>query len=591
MQGSTPKINRIGWLSAGLIVTLFALLATSTPGVAVAQGPTATPIPNITEYPVLFERTSAQDSVVDLSSTVQIISVGDTIMARGVEARAKISSLDFPLSRVANRLREADIAIGNYEAVLANEGVGKDRGGPLRMRSGIEGAGAVSRAGFKMMNVANNHTFDYGPAGLESTVKALNEAGVKTIGAGPNREAAETPTVTEVKGVKIVWLAYSMVMDPPEADEKPDNWTRARLTAKPEGITKIKAAVQAAKALGDVVLVQIHWGVEYQDCPDEWQVAIGRAAIDAGAAAVIGHHPHVIQSYEVYKGGFIAYSLGNFLFDQDRLAMAVWLRVDKNGLRDVRGMTLHSGVSSIWVNPVSSAANLRGLCREGIAPRTDSRDGSAAFDRGVAYFGYHAGRYGPVTPGAEPITKINRCNSRESARNLGTLDMEGDGVLNEITLDKGALTVRREGVRMYTSYPAWQVVDAALGDPNQDGRFEVLMLFWKQDSPGGPITTHPFILGNRNGEYKVIWGGSETVNWVQAVGVKDLDGDGLDELVTIERDMDAVPCEARYRVVVLDWNGWGFTRRWASAYGSYSAIRFADRPDLDGKVAIVAETT
>jgi len=581
------KFTRLSWISLILLI-LLAMQALAAP--AQGQGPTPTPTPAaVTDYPVLFERAGAKDQPVDLSNTVQIINVGDTIMARGVEARAKIAGIDFPLSRVANRLREADIAVGNYESVLAAEGVGRDRGGPLRMRSNPDGAGAVARAGFKLMNVANNHTFDYGPDGLASTVKALNDAGVKTVGAGPTRDAAETPLVMDVKGVKIVWLAFTMVIDPPDGDEKPEGWSRAHIHAPPAGVQKIRAAAAAARPLGDALIVEMHWGQEYQNCPDEWQVAVGRAAIEAGASAVIGHHPHVIQSYEVYKGGFIAYSLGNFLFDQDRLAMAVWLRVDKNGLRDVRGMTLHSGVSSIWVNPVSSAANLTNLCRDGIPP-TPRTSGVQGLDRGVALFGVKAGQFGPVDPGPEPVLKIDRCLTRQQPRDIGTLDMEGDGGAETVRIEDGTLTIRREGALVYSSYPSWQVIDAALGDPNQDGREEVLMLLWKQDDPAGPITTHPFIVGYRNGQYKVIWGGSTPDNWLQAVAIGDLDGDRLDELVTIERDPAALACDPRYRVVVLAWNGWGFTKRWASDYGSYNRLRFVRRPDLDGGIAIVAET-
>jgi hypothetical protein len=371
-----------------------------------------------------------------------------------------------------------------------------------------------------------------------------------------------------------------MVPDSPDNDRDRENtWTRSWF-GPTFARDKLVAMVKAALPLGDALIVQFHWGNEYKLCPDDWQVDLARAAIWAGAAMVVGHHPHVVQSYEAFGGGFIAYSLGNFLFDQPQSpGLALWIRVDKKGLVDVRGLTLRPGVRPEWESPAQSTAGLRGLC-----PMTRQR---------AVPFGYSAGHYS-VLPDLVADDSLfdgqNPCASRNRVRNIGQIDMKGDGETERITLQSGTLHIYEGDREVYTSHPSWQVVDASTGDPNQDGRFEVLMLLWKQDTPDALVTTHPFIVGYRNGQYQVIWGGSATAAWVQAVGVADVDGDSLDELVTVERDADALPCEARYRVVVTKWNGWGFVRQWASEAGYFDALAFRRRDESSGPLMIVARS-
>jgi hypothetical protein len=224
----------------------------------------------------------------------------------------------------------------------------------------------------------------------------------------------------------------------------------------------------------------------------------------------------------------------------------------------------------------------------GTPEATGSVSSALSISSSVA-FGYVDGHYtrlasNPIHSAESPF--VDACAAPESpARDIGQIDMKGDGDTEQVTLTDGTLHIFDQGHEVYTSFPTWQVIDAALGDPNQDGRFEVVMLLWKQETPDAPVTTHPFIIGYRSGAYKVIWGGSDTGSAVQAVGVADVDGDGLDELITIERDRDALACAARERVVVTKWNGWGFVRRWASDYGSFDALAF--KPSAPGRPPVI----
>jgi poly-gamma-glutamate capsule biosynthesis protein CapA/YwtB (metallophosphatase superfamily) len=539
-----------------------------------AQGST----PDFSAYPLLFRRAGA---LADSGDVAQVIMVGDTSLARGVETVTSKYGMNYPLGKVSPWLKAADLAVGNYEGVIASDGIGQQRTDGYRLRAQPGAALALAQAGFNLMSVANNHTVDWGVDALQATVENLNIVGIQTVGAGQNGPSARAPVVTTVNGVRIVWLSFTMVPDSPDNDrDREDTWTRSWF-GPTFARDKLAAMVKAARPLGDALIVQFHWGNEYKLCPDDWQVDLARAAIFAGASMVVGHHPHVVQSYEAFGSGFIAYSLGNFLFDQPQgPGLALWVRIDKKGVIDVRGLTLQPGVRPVWDNAAQAAAGLRGLC-----PMTRSRATS---------FGYTGGQFSVLPALADLAADGNLrdgqkpCADRNRTRDIGQIDMKGDGEAERITLQSGTLHIYEEDRDVYTSHPSWQVVDASVGDPNQDGRFEVLMLLWKEDAPGAPVTTHPFIVGYRNGQYQVIWGGSATAAWVQAVGVADVDGDHLDELVTVERDAGALPCEDRYRVVVTRWNGWGFVRQWASAYGYFDALAFKPRSEGGEPLAIVA---
>ncbi len=548
------------------VLLLFALV----PLLTHAQGSQ----PDLALYPVLFKRADPAGD-----DPAQILMVGDVSMARGVEEATKQYGMDYPFSKVSPWLQSSDLTVANYEGVIAADGVGQERFPGYRLRSRPAVAPALMRAGFSLLNIANNHTMDWGPDSLKSTYEALRATGIQTVGAGPTGPDARKPVVMTVRGVKIVFMSFTMVPDKPDWNrDREDSWSRSWF-GPTFARDKLVDAVKAALPLGDVLIVQFHWGIEYVRCPEDWQIDLARAAIRAGASLVVGHHPHIVQPYEAFEKGFIAYSLGNFVFDQPRdPGLGLWIRVDKKGLIDVHGLPLRPGVCPEWYPPAVAATELRGLCSLN-EPRVTS-------------FGYKDGQYESL---GVPLTKVtfpgdlDKCSDHPLvSREIGQVDMKGDGETERVTLENGVLHVYEGQREVYTSYASWPVVDAAVGDPNQDGRFEVLMLLWKQDQPGDLVTTHPFILGYRNGQYKVIWGGSATPAWVQTVGVADVDGDSLDELVTIERDSNALPCDGRERVVVLKWNGWGFTRQWASDYGEFEDLTFVPRDDLGGRLSIVA---
>jgi hypothetical protein len=215
---------------------------------------------------------------------------------------------------VADSFRGAGIVFGNLEGPLfdGGEGIKCARNKNPRktlcyeFRMPARYAGRLESAGFNAMNVANNHTFDFGREGVENTVGALDNAGIQAVG-GDNVAAF----CTGEKSVAVVGFSYS----PPS----PNSYPLQDVPAAMEIVKELKEAF-------DLVLVSFHGGAEGKDAlqvPDADEIFAGtnrgnvvgfaRAVIDAGADLVIGHGPHVLRAMEVYKGKLIAYSLGNFL--------------------------------------------------------------------------------------------------------------------------------------------------------------------------------------------------------------------------------------------------------------------------------------
>jgi hypothetical protein len=146
----------------------------------------------------------------------------------------------------------------------------------------------------------------------------------------------------------------------------------------------------------------------------------------------------------------------------------------------------------------------------------------------------------------------------------GAIDLTGDGRPEIIRRQRRKVEIYQDGQVVWHSPPEWQIKDLTLGDPNDDGRYELLLALEKP-GPAGIMTSHPFIVGYRGGSYRLLWGGSPVSAALLEVELGDLDGYGVEELVAIERSEDGA---ASY-VTVWRWNGWGFSLVWRSPPGEY----------------------
>jgi len=268
---------------------------------------------------------------------ITIAAVGDIMLARDVADSVRRFGASYPFADAAPILQAADIAIGNLECVISTRGEPADK--YFVFRAPPETAVALRRAGLDLMTLANNHTLDYGPIAFYDTLRLLEMMGIRGVGAGRDEREALAPVVVRVRGMRLAFLAFARY--PPESIGTFQG-TEFIATADQPGIAwaeieTISTAVAAAKREADLVIVALHAGYEYLYTPGEFQRAAARAAIDAGASLVLGHHSHTWQPIEFYGNGVILYSTGNFVFDQESstdTAIAT-LRLDRRGVRQI----------------------------------------------------------------------------------------------------------------------------------------------------------------------------------------------------------------------------------------------------------------
>jgi hypothetical protein len=194
----------------------------------------------------------------------------------------------YPFTHIGERLKGADLLVGNLECVLSLQGKISTDHNPFRcaMSSGE----VLLAAGFDLVSVANNHAMDFGDRGFRDMLVHLDAAKLPHFGKETFTRAPQEPVVREIRGIKIGLLAYYWPPEKPLRD------------------------VTAARPKADVLFVFMHWGKEDQPEPMEMQRKLARDFIDAGVDVVVGTHAHVLQPTDWYKGKFIAYGLGNTVF-------------------------------------------------------------------------------------------------------------------------------------------------------------------------------------------------------------------------------------------------------------------------------------
>jgi poly-gamma-glutamate synthesis protein (capsule biosynthesis protein) len=259
-----------------------------------------------------------------------LIAVGDIRLDGPVGQAILESGPQAPTAGVMPWLK-GDIVFGNLETAITQRG---ERAAKIfNFRSHPKRLKALCAAGFTVINLANNHVMDFGAKGLLDTLKALDKEGMARVGAGKDLEEARKPVFLEAGGVKVGLLGLTSTQ--PEF-----MWARrARPGVAYSDFDRFPYWIREAKRSCDVLVVSFHGGTERAEAPNEVQRAFGRAAVDAGADIVLGHHPHVLQSVELRNGKPILYSLGNFLFvsptPSTRLRVIARITLSRGGVRGI----------------------------------------------------------------------------------------------------------------------------------------------------------------------------------------------------------------------------------------------------------------
>ncbi|HEY5935525.1 MAG TPA: CapA family protein [Kofleriaceae bacterium] len=207
----------------------------------------------------------------------------------------------------------SDFALANLETTITRklDLAGK---GHKRFVTTPDRVAPLAKHGITAVTLSNNHLYDNFARGLSETPKLATELGLLVLGATrPEPPGVRVETV-DIKGWRVAIIAVTTRMNtrPRKTEPIPPFVEEAKVA------TELPLLVTSARADHDLVLVAIHWGNEYQDVPARWQITAAHALVDAGADAIIGHHVHVLQGIERYKSAVIAYSLGNFIFENGK---------------------------------------------------------------------------------------------------------------------------------------------------------------------------------------------------------------------------------------------------------------------------------
>lgn len=241
---------------------------------------------------------------------ISIIFTGDIMLDRGVEY--KIEQHDNELNWPFNLLEmKADLIVGNLEGQISDKGVNVGTIYSFRVNPGM--INPLKEAGFNILNVNNNHFNDYTQTAFLDCLERLKENNIDYFGGGKNEEEAFSSLIKEINGTKIAFLSY---MDLGTSYWRAQEDKAGIAWIEEADLEKISQDIKKAKKEADILIVSMHSGTEYSQEISSFQEKLAKIAIDNGADLVIGHHPHVVQKYEEYKGKYIFYSLGNFIFDQ-----------------------------------------------------------------------------------------------------------------------------------------------------------------------------------------------------------------------------------------------------------------------------------
>lgn len=284
------------------------------------------------------QETDSSDTAISAPVSLTLSVVGDCTLGTdetfdydtSLNAYYENYGADYFLQNVRSIFSADDLTIANFEGTLTDSDEREDK--TFAFKAPASYASILSGSSMEAVNTANNHSHDYGDQGFDDTLAALDDAGIVHFG-------YDETAVMDIKGIKVGMVGIYELYDHLDREQQlKDNI----------------AKVQADGA--QLIVVIFHWGNETETVPDSNQTTLGRMAIDLGADLVCGHHPHVLQGIETYKGKNIVYSLGNFCFggnsspsDMDTMIYQQTFTIDADGVKN-------DNVTNIIPCSISSAA-------------------------------------------------------------------------------------------------------------------------------------------------------------------------------------------------------------------------------------------
>jgi poly-gamma-glutamate capsule biosynthesis protein CapA/YwtB (metallophosphatase superfamily) len=245
------------------------------------------------------------------TKTTTVFLAGDIMLSRNVAAAIyKAKDYTLPFQKISEFTKNADVAFANLESPFNDQG-NHSIEGSLIFNADPKSIEGLNFAGFDVLSTANNHAFDQGKYGLDLTFNLLAQNHILPTGTMPTQDFDSLPII-EKNHIRFAFLSYSYTA------LNDGGKSHSPYIADFNDLVKLKQDIESIKSYkaADIIIVNMHAGVEYTRKPTQAQINFAHAAIDAGADLVVGAHPHWIQDIENYQGKYIFYSLGNFVFDQ-----------------------------------------------------------------------------------------------------------------------------------------------------------------------------------------------------------------------------------------------------------------------------------
>lgn len=260
-----------------------------------------------------------------------------------------------PLARDAHGLDElqsslgaADLAMVNLETAITERGtkIGKE----FHFRAPRSALDTIKNAGIDAVSLANNHGVDYGPIGLKDTLAAKKTSPVPIVGIGKDENEAFAPAILQAKGLEVAVFGASQVFEMTLARYSAGPGKGGIASASPVG--RLRTAVSAAAAKYDLVVVFLHWGLDYQACPDQLSVQTAQALERAGADIIVGGHSHRVNGAGWLGRSYVDYGFGNFVWwrsrEPDARSGVLTLSIDVAAARGTKRRASSSVREAVW---------------------------------------------------------------------------------------------------------------------------------------------------------------------------------------------------------------------------------------------------
>jgi poly-gamma-glutamate capsule biosynthesis protein CapA/YwtB (metallophosphatase superfamily) len=504
---------------------------------------------------------------------VSFCAVGDILLDRGIRRTITEHGVDYPFELVAPFINGFDLAFCNLECPVSSKGT--STGKVYCFRADTHFFAGARNAGFDVFSLANNHIIDWGLAACLDTRDLIERHGLVALGVGKTDHDARTPRIVRKNGLTFAFAAY---VGKPLA---------GMLTAGPARVSceEIINEIEKVRTRVDFVIISMHWGTEYEHVPEKHQVEWAHRLIDAGADLVIGHHPHVLQSIEIYKERPILYSLGNFVFDQHKLYQrqsGVFSCVFRKGsidsvmfhpvvLEDFRPGIATDSARTLILSQMSSLSQKFSTNLLQFEDHCFLADSSCMlqYDTPLAYacisdkkvMVYRDGFQLRDSLGAPLdsyiVTRYREirdcCAAEDSMLRIVAIIHDMHDEYNSI-LAYYTVSDEKIAVTWYDRARRFQPCKVLSGDINGDARSELCVAVHENSSALPAPRQHLAVYEYGDSTLIPVWLSPALNQELVDFRLADIDDDALDDLLLLEKtEHDA------YRIVVYQWLGYGFS--------------------------------